>query len=65
MSKKTENGGGSIEWRKGVAFVRIALPRAPGEPLQRKRLPVGWHAVAPATRPPRAGARRDTDRRDV
>ena len=38
--KKTANGAGSVEWRKGVAFVRIALPRGPGEPLQRKRLPI-------------------------
>src|SRR5258708_10449967 len=41
MSKrKAANGDGSIEWRKGIAWVRIALPRAPGEPLQRKRLPI-------------------------
>jgi integrase len=38
--KKAANSSGSIEWRKGIAWVRIALPRAPGEQLQRKRLPV-------------------------
>src|SRR5260370_19760672 len=41
MSKrKAANGDGSIEWRKGIAWVRIALPRARGELLQRKRLPI-------------------------
>jgi integrase len=38
--KKAANGNGSIEWRKGIAWVRIALPRAPGDPLRRKRLPI-------------------------
>src|SRR5258708_5171875 len=40
MKKKAANGDGSIEWRKVVAWARIALPRTAGEPLQRKRLPI-------------------------
>ncbi len=38
--KKARNGEGSIDWVKGIAIVRIAMPREPGAKLRRARLPV-------------------------
>lgn len=38
--KKAPNGGGSVERRGALWWVQVSLPRAPGEKLRRKRIPI-------------------------
>ncbi len=40
MAKKAANGGGSVERRGAVWWVRVSLPRAPGAKLRRRRVPI-------------------------
>src|SRR5579872_5635239 len=59
--KKSPNGTGAVERRGALWFARIALPRAPGEPLRRKRLPIVGSEKMTEGQARRAGARLAAD----
>jgi integrase len=49
MPKKAKNGEGTISWRKGIAWVQVSMPRAPGEKAKRPRIPIaGSDKMTPA-----------------